>query len=86
MVPHGASTSTLHTQTRVGNILADSLSSPLRRYFKFTVPRCERAMLGARVGRALAGHKYCAEPSRLVAFANAVLRNPRFNDEVQQHS
>ncbi|CAE7027268.1 yki, partial [Symbiodinium sp. CCMP2456] len=32
--------------------------------------------------RKKSGHKYCAEPSRLVAFANAVLRNPRFNDEV----
>ena len=28
------------------------------------------------------GHKYCAEPSRLVAFANAVLCNQRFKDEV----
>ncbi|CAJ1414733.1 unnamed protein product [Effrenium voratum] len=28
------------------------------------------------------GHKYCAEPSRLVAFANAVLCNNRFKDEV----
>lgn len=28
------------------------------------------------------GHKYCAEPSRLVAFANAVLYNSRYKDEV----
>ena len=30
----------------------------------------------------LPGHKYCAEPARLVAFANAVLCNQRFKDEV----
>ena len=42
-------------------------------------PLCFRVAFGTSPG-----HKYCAEPGRLVAFANAVLCNQRFKDEVQQ--